>query len=101
MGKVFALHHPGDRFQGRADEAIAWRIDGQIIESASHQATLQQLMTLGLQDVDSPAHPVEHRISRSIAEIEPPTLPLLHRVGQDLGNEVRQIVRVLFQPDLT
>ena len=49
MSDIISLHNPGDRFQGRTDETIAGRVDGQLIESASHQAARQQLVALGRQ----------------------------------------------------
>ena len=60
MGNVLPLNDSGDGLQGCADETIAWSVDGEFVESARHQASVHQLMTLGGQDVDPATHAIDY-----------------------------------------
>ena len=66
---------------------------------AGHSTTLKQLVALCRQHVNSTPHPVEHGPTRAIAETQVTTLPHFDGVGQDLGNQVRQLIRAIFQSD--
>ena len=100
MRHVLPLHNSGDGLQCRTHKAIAWRVDGQLIKSTGHQATIQQSMPLRIQDINPPAHAIEDRIPRTVAQIEAAALPDFHRVGQDLGDQIGEIVRVVLQANI-
>ena len=100
MGHVLPPHDSGDGFQCRTDKTIAWRVDGQLIKSTCHQATIEQLMPFSVQDIDPPPHAIEDGIPRAVAETETAALPDFNCVDQDLGDQIGQIVWVVLQTDI-
>ena len=100
MGNVLPLNDPGDGFQGCPDETIAWRVDGEFVEPACHQASIHQLMAFGGQDIDPAPHAIEDCIPRTIAKTQAAALPDFNRVGKDLRDQIRQIVRAVLQADI-
>lgn len=68
MGYIFPPHDSGDCLKGFADKAITRGVDSQLVESTCYQSTIQQLMTLGSQNVDATPNTIDHCITRTIAK---------------------------------
>ena len=76
---------------------VPGRVDGQLVEAARNPAPCKKLPGFRRENVDPPPDPVEDVAPGPVAQAEPAPLPLLDRVGQDLANEVRQLVGIVFQ----
>nr|EPB95576.1 hypothetical protein L321_13329 [Pseudomonas plecoglossicida NB2011] len=100
MCKLSSPHDSGDGLQSRSDKAIAGRVDSQLIESACYQAAIQQLMAFASQDIDTAPNTINHGITRTVAKTQPAPLPYLNSMRKNLRNQIRQIVRTVFQADL-
>jgi hypothetical protein len=98
MGHISPLRDFRDFFQGSTNEAITRCVNSQLIESASHQSrannTWRSVVNTSMHE------PFEDSIARATAETQATALPYFNRVGKNLGNQVWQIVRAVFQPDI-
>ncbi|MNN81216.1 hypothetical protein D3C81_1980200 [compost metagenome] len=68
MGHIFPPYDSGDCLKCRTDKAIARGINSQLVESTCNQATIQQLTTLGSQNVDAAPNTIDHCITRTVAK---------------------------------
>ncbi|MNE31756.1 hypothetical protein D3C80_1253380 [compost metagenome] len=68
MGHIFAPHDSGDGLKGRTDKAIARGVNSQLVESTGYQAAIQQLVTLGSQNVDAAPNTIDYCITRTVAK---------------------------------
>ena len=100
MSDVLPAHDSADRLQRSPDESIARRVDGQLVEAAGDQASRQQLMPLGLQYIDAPAHTIQDRLASAVALAEVASLPLLDRARQDFSNQIWQLVGAVLESNL-
>ena len=98
MGKFMPSYQWGYRFQSSPNEAVPWRVNRQHTEPAGHETPRKKLAALRGKYVDPSANPVKRGFPRSVAETQLPALPLCDGMRQNLGNEIRKIVRVLLQP---
>jgi hypothetical protein len=85
--------------QRTANVTVARGVDCQRLEAARYAAARKQLLSLGRQHVDAAAHAVQYRLVGSITCTELAALPLFHRVNQQFGDEVRQVIGIVFNID--
>ena len=91
MGNVFPPYDPGNGFQGCTNKAITWRVGGEFLKPARHQAPIQQLMTFRGQYIDPATHTIDHLVTRLIAKTQATTLSHLNCTGKNLSDQVWQI----------
>jgi len=82
MGNVFPPYDPGNGFQGCTNKAITWRVGGEFLKPARHQAPIQQLMTFRGQYTIRPPHTIDHLVTRLIAKTQATTLSHLNCTGK-------------------
>ena len=70
MREVRFRYYTRDQLQCASDVAIARRIDGQILVAARDLALFDDLPRLGAEDIDGPAHTIQHGCSRFIGSVE-------------------------------
>lgn len=97
MGNILPLHDSGNGFQCCAYKAVARGIDGQLVEATRHHAAIQKLTALSSQYIYAASHTVQRGLTRAVTQAQTTALPNLYRVSQNLGDQIRQIVRAIFQ----
>ena len=95
MGEISRANDSADRLQSCPDQAIAGGVDGQLGETASHLATVEESIPLRAQQVDTPPDPAKDSLPGPvpIAQIAPDAP--LHLVGKDACDQVRNVFGIL------
>lgn len=97
MGNILPLHDSGNGFQCCSHKAVSRGVDGQLVEATRHHAAIQKLTAFSSQYIYAASYPVQRCLTRAVTQAQTTALPNFYRVGQNLGNQVRQIVWAIFQ----
>ena len=100
MRKVWIADNSADRFERGADEAISPRVDREVLEPGRRPSHARA--TDGARSSATSIRPRTRFRTASrgnVAAAELTSLPLLHGMGEDFGDEVWEVVRVVFHAD--
>jgi hypothetical protein len=100
LSKHLAPDDRGNLLQRGSYKTVSGCINGQFVEATIHFSPIKQSMSFGIQKVYVPPNASEDRLSRLIAETQVPPDTSFHFMRQDFGNQVRDIVGIVFHGNL-